>query len=153
MIQRLPYLGVALLVLSRYGDRVQRKRAMEVCTARRSQPDWRPLLSTSASRSPRPPRHRQAPPASSLLPNICSAQAIKTSTGRWWVLFENRPALYFLIRRKIKKNYTVCWIPYLLMILSTLPFNIFINGIVIIGNKKFKQYLWYGIKRYTFYSQ
>ena len=59
----------------------------------------------------------------------------------------------FVIIRKIKKTVHVCWIPYLLMILQTLCINIFINGIVIIGNKKFKQYLWYEIKRYTFYRQ
>ena len=41
-----------------------------------------------------------------------------------------------------------------LMILYTLWSNIFIiRIIIIIGNKKKKQYLWYGCKNYTFYGQ
>ena len=71
------------------------------------------------------------------------------------VLFENRPALYFVIIRKIIIN----WYTYVgyrkMMILYSLWSNIFIIRIIIIiiGNKKIKQYLGYGIKNYTFYGQ
>ena len=64
-----------------------------------------------------------------------------------WVLFENRPALYFCNYKENYKN----WYTYVgyhkLIILYSLWSNIFIIRIIIIiiGNKKIKQYLWYGI--------
>ena len=60
----------------------------------------------------------------------------------------------FVIIRKIKNWYT--YVGYRkMMILCTLWSNIFIIRIIIIiiGNKKIKQYLGYGIKNYTFYGQ
>ena len=72
-----------------------------------------------------------------------------------WVLFENRPALYFCNYKENLKN----WYTYVgyhkLMILYSLWSNIFIIRIIIIiiGNKEMKQYLWYETQNSTIYGQ
>ena len=71
------------------------------------------------------------------------------------VLFEKRPALYFCNYKENYKLIHVFWIPQNDDFIYSMEQYIFNTRIIIIiiGNKNNKQYLWYGIKNYTFYGQ